>query len=153
MKQKTFLKQNMANKVLLIIVVLWMIWFIGSAIVGQVRDVFVQSQEVQYVTLEHVETGYGMVYTTEHVIPARVDGTAESIIAEGERVRKGNAVFRIGEEYHHTDFSGRVSYHIDGLENMTDIGTISQLDLKQYYQAQQKNFCIHIYMLCIIYVF
>ena len=140
MKQKSFFsKQNIAVKVLLLLMTVWMIWFIGSAIVGQVRDIFVQSQEVHYTTMENVETGYGMVSMTEHVINAALDGAAEPIIAEGERVRKGNAVFRIGEEYQYTNFAGRVSYRIDGLENMTDIGAISELDLKDYYTAQQKK--------------
>ncbi|MBQ3119407.1 MAG: hypothetical protein IJC12_00895, partial [Peptococcaceae bacterium] len=103
MKQKSFFsKQNIAVKVLLLLMAVWMIWFIGSAIVGQVRDIFVQSQEVHYTTMENVETGYGMVSMTEHVINAALDGAAEPIIAEGERVRKGNAVFRIGEEYQYT---------------------------------------------------
>ena len=86
MKQKSFFsKQNIAVKVLLLLMAVWMIWFIGSAIVGQVRDIFVQSQEVHYTTMENVETGYGMVSMTEHVINAALDGAAEPIIAEGER--------------------------------------------------------------------
>ena len=37
MKQKSFFsKQNIAVKVLLLLMAVWMIWFIGSAIVGQV---------------------------------------------------------------------------------------------------------------------
>ena len=140
MKQNTFFsKQNRAVKVLLVLMAIWMLWFVGSAIVGQVRDAFVQSAELHYTTMEQVETGYGVVITTEHILNAALDGTAERVIAEGERVRKGNAVYRIGEEYQYTNFSGRVSYNIDGLENVSDIGVIANLDLKDYYNAQQKK--------------
>ena len=140
MKQNTFFsKQNRAVKVLLVLMAIWMLWLVGSAIVGQVRDAFVQSAELHYTTMEQVETGYGVVITTEHILNAALDGTAERVIAEGERVRKGNAVYRIGEEYQYTNFSGRVSYNIDGLENVSDIGVIANLDLKDYYNAQQKK--------------
>ena len=140
MKQNAFFsKQNRAVKVLLVLMAIWMLWFIGSAIVGQVRDVFVRSEEIHYATMEQVETGYGVVIMTEHILNAALDGTAEIVIAEGERVRKGNAVYRIGEEYQYTNFSGRVSYNIDGLENVSDIGTIAALDLKDCYNAQQKK--------------
>ena len=140
MKQNAFFpKQNRAVKVLLVLMAIWMLWFVGSAIVGQVRDAFVQSAELHYTTMEQVETGYGVVITTEHILNAALDGTAERVIAEGERVRKGNAVYRIGEEYQYTNFSGRVSYNIDGLENVSDIGVIANLDLKDYYNAQQKK--------------
>ena len=140
MKKKTFFsKQNNAVKILLLLMAIWMLWFIGSAIIGQVRDAFVQSEKIHYTTMEHVEAGYGMVSTAEHVINAALDGAAEPLIREGERVRKGNAVFRIGEEYQYSNFSGRVSYRIDGLENITDIGVISELNLKEQYTAQQKN--------------
>ena len=140
MKQNAFFsKQNRAVKVLLVLMAIWMLWLVGSAIVGQVRDAFVQSAELHYTTMEQVETGYGVVITTEHILNAALDGTAERVIAEGERVRKGNAVYRIGEEYQYTNFSGRVSYNIDGLENVSDIGVIANLDLKDYYNAQQKK--------------
>ena len=140
MKQNAFFsKQNRAVKVLLVLMAIWMLWFVGLAIVGQVRDAFVQSAELHYTTMEQVETGYGVVITTEHILNAALDGTAERVIAEGERVRKGNAVYRIGEEYQYTNFSGRVSYNIDGLENVSDIGVIANLDLKDYYNAQQKK--------------
>jgi hypothetical protein len=140
MKQNAFFsKQNRAVKVLLVLMAIWMLWFVGSAIVGQVRDTFVQSAELHYTTMEQVETGYGVVITTEHILNAALDGTAERVIAEGERVRKGNAVYRIGEEYQYTNFSGRVSYNIDGLENVSDIGIIANLDLKDCYNAQQKK--------------
>ncbi len=140
MKQNSFFsKQNRAVKLLLMIMAVWMIWFIGSAVVGQVRNAFVQSEEVHYVTMEQVETGYGVVIAEEHLIHAAIDGTAEPIITEGERVRKGNAVFRIGDEYQYTNYAGRVSYQIDGLENTTDIGIISELDFKDTYNAQQKK--------------
>ena len=140
MKQKEFfLKQNIAVKVLLLLMIVWMVWFIGSAIWGQVRDLFAQSQEVHYVTMEHVETGYGLVSGTAHLINAVSDGAAKQIVVEGERVRKGNAVFQIGDEYQYSNFAGRVSYRIDGLENITDIGVISELDVKAYYNAQQKK--------------
>ena len=49
MKQNAFFsKQNRAVKVLLVLMAIWMLWFIGSAIVGQVRDVFVRSEEIHY---------------------------------------------------------------------------------------------------------
>lgn len=140
MKQTSFFsKQNKAVKVLLLVMAVWVIWFVGSALVGQVRDLFVQSEEIHYVTMEHVETGYAVMQTAEYVIYAASDGAAEPIVAEGERVRKGNAVFRMGDTYHYTNYAGRVSYQIDNLEAVTDIGTISALDLKQKYQEQQKK--------------
>lgn len=140
MKQNSFfVKQNRSVKVLLLLMAVWMIWFIGSAIAGQVRDAFVQSEEVRYVTMEHVETGYGVCIAVEHVMHAELDGNAEPIVAEGERVRKYNAVFRINDQEHHTNYAGRVSYVIDGLENVADIGVISELDLKDSYNKQQRK--------------
>ncbi|MBQ5863753.1 MAG: hypothetical protein IIW67_08630, partial [Peptococcaceae bacterium] len=69
MKQNAFFsKQNRAVKVLLVLMAIWMLWFVGSAIVGQVRDAFVQSVELHYTTMEQVETGYGVVITTEHIL-------------------------------------------------------------------------------------
>ncbi len=139
MKNNTFFaKQNRVVKSLVVLIVVWLVWFVGSALVGQVRDLFVQSQEVHYVTMEHVEDGYGMFTATEHLITAQADGEIEVVIAEGERVRKGNAVFRIGDIYQYTNYAGRVSYRIDGLESVQDIGTVSALNLKQKYNEQKK---------------
>ena len=139
MKKNTFLaKQNNVVKGLLLLMAVWMIWFIGSAVSGQVRDLFVQSTEVRYTNLEHMVTGYGMFTATEHLIIAQADGEVEATIAEGERVRTGNAVFRIGDVYQYTNYAGRVSYQIDGLESMKEIGAIGALDLKQKYSEQKK---------------
>ena len=140
MKQNSFFsKQNTVVKVLLLVMVVWMLWFIGSAVAGQVRDFFVQSEEVHYKTMERVESGYGVMIAEEHVIYAAVDGNVEPVVAEGERVRKGNAVFRIGDEYQYTNYAGRVSYQLDELENVTDIGIVAEMDLKNSYNAQQKK--------------
>ena len=140
MKQNSFFsKQNTVVKVLLLVMIVWMLWFIGSAVAGQVRDFFVQSEEVHYKTMERVESGYGVMIAEEHVIYAAVDGTVEPVVAEGERVRKGNAVFRIGDEYQYTNYAGRVSYQLDELENVTDIGIVAEMDLKNSYNAQQKK--------------
>lgn len=134
-----FSKQNTTVKVLMLVMLLWLVWLLGSLLVGQVRDLFVQTEDVRFVTMERVENGYGMLSPTEHIISATVDGTVEELIAEGERVRKGNAVFRIGETYHYTNYAGRVSYVLDGLENMTDIASVAALDWKAFYNAQQKK--------------
>ena len=140
MKQNSFFsKQNTVVKVLLLVMIVWMLWFIGSAVAGQVRDFFVQSEEVHYKTMERVESGYGVMIAEEHVIYAAVDGTVEPVVAEGERVRKGNAVFRIGDEYQYTNYAGRVSYQLDELEIVTDIGIVAEMDLKNSYNAQQKK--------------
>ena len=140
MKQNSFFsKQNTVVKVLLLVMVVWMRWFIGSAVAGQVRDFFVQSEEVHYKTMERVESGYGVMIAEEHVIYAAVDGNVEPVVAEGERVRKGNAVFRIGDEYQYTNYAGRVSYQLDELENVMDIGIVAEMDLKNSYNAQQKK--------------
>lgn len=140
MKQNSFFsKQNTVVKVLLLVMIVWMLWFIGSAVAGQVRDFFVQSEEVHYKTMERVESGYGVMIAEEHVIYAAVDGNVEPVVAEGERVRKGNAVFRIGDEYQYTNYAGRVSYQLDELENVTDIGIVAEMDLKNSYNAQQKK--------------
>ena len=140
MKQNSFFsKQNTVVKVLLLVMVVWMLWFIGSAVAGQVRDFFVQSEEVHYKTMERVESGYGVMIAEEHVIYAAVDGNVEPVVAEGERVRKGNAVFRIGDEYQYTNYAGRVSYQLDELENVTNIGIVAEMDLKNSYNAQQKK--------------
>ena len=140
MKQNSFFsKQNTVVKVLLLVMIVWMLWFIGSAVAGQVRDFFVQSEEVHYKTMERVESGYGVMIAEEHLIYAAVDGNVEPVVAEGERVRKGNAVFRIGDEYQYTNYAGRVSYQLDELENVTDIGIVAEMDLKNSYNAQQKK--------------
>ena len=140
MKQNSFFsKQNTVVKVLLLVMIVWMLWFIGSAVAGQVRDFFVQSEEVHYKTMERVESGYGVMIAEEHVIYAAVDGNVEPVVAEGERVRKGNPVFRIGDEYQYTNYAGRVSYQLDELENVTDIGIVAEMDLKNSYNAQQKK--------------
>lgn len=138
-KDSIFSKQNTIVKILLIVMAVWMVWFIGSAVVGQVRGWLVQSEEVHYVTMERVESGYALLSATEHIIAAAADGSAEPIIAEGERVRKGNAVFRIGDTYQYTNYAGRVSYRLDGLENVTDLGAISELNMKEKYNEQQKK--------------
>ena len=140
MKQNSFFsKQNTVVKVLLLVMIVWMLWFIGSAVAGQVRNFFVQSEEVHYKTMERVESGYGVMIAEEHLIYAAVDGNVEPVVAEGERVRKGNAVFRIGDEYQYTNYAGRVSYQLDELENVTDIGIVAEMDLKNSYNAQQKK--------------
>ncbi len=139
MKKNTFFaKQNHVVKGLVVLIMVWLVWFVGSALVGQVRDLFVQSQEVRYATMEHMEDGYGMFTATEHLIIAQADGDMEVLIAEGERVRKGNAVFRVGDLYQYTNYAGRVSYRIDGLESVKDIGAVSALNMKQKYNEQKK---------------
>ena len=138
-KNSFFSKQNIIVKILLLIMAVWMVWFVGSALVGQVRDLFVQSEELHYVTLERAEAGYGMLAPTEYVFYASLDGAVTPVVGEGERVRKGNAVFQIGEKYQHATNAGRVSYDIDGLENLNDIGVIGTLDFKQKYTEQQKR--------------
>lgn len=140
MKSKQFFsKQNTVVKALLLMMLVWLIWLLGSFLTGQIRDLFVQSEEVRYVTMERIESGYGMLMPTEHIIYADTEGAVTQLIAEGERVRKGNAVFRIGEGYQYTNYAGRVSYCIDGLENIADIIAVSTLDWKTYYATQQKK--------------
>lgn len=140
MKKNTFFaKQNKAVQGILLVIALWMLWFVGSAISGQIRDIFVQSQEVHFVTMEKTEHGYGLLTATEHLVIAEADGAVEPLIAEGERVRKGNAIFRIGDLYQYTNHAGRVSYQIDGMESGMDIQTVSALDLKAEYNEQQRR--------------
>jgi len=140
MKQNTFFaKQNTAVKWIFLLIVVWMLWFAGSAVAGQIRDLFVQSEEVHYVTMEHIEEGYGLVMGTEHLIQAQADGEVTVLIAEGERVRKGNAVFRIGDLYQYTNHAGRVSYQVDNMEIGLDISAVAELDMKQIYHEQQRR--------------
>ena len=140
MKNNTFFaKQNSVVRILLLVMTIWMFWFLGSAVVGQVKDLFVESQEITSVTMEHIETGYGMITGTEYIIAAQNDGDVDQLIAEGERVRKGNAVFRAGDNYHYTNHAGRVSYRVDGLEAIADISAISELDFEKYYTEQKKK--------------
>lgn len=133
-KQKRYLKENTVKILLLVIVV----WFIGSFAVNQARRNLVQTETVHTTVLEQVDSGYGLLSGTETLIPAPADGVVERMVAEGDRVRKGNAVFGVGGAIAYTNDAGRVSYHIDGIEGNTDLTSICGSDLPAKYAEQQS---------------
>ena len=91
-KRKLYLKDNMVKILLLIIV----IWLLVTLVQNQVRSSLIQTETVKKTVLEHIDTGYGLLHGQETVINAPTDGAVERTMAEGQRVRKGNAVFRAG---------------------------------------------------------
>lgn len=133
-KRKLYPKENMIKILLLVIV----IWFLGTLIVNQIRSSLIQTTTVRTEVLEHFDTGYGLFAGQETVIAAPADGEVERTMAEGERVRKGNAVFNVNGSIAYTNEAGRVSYQIDGLEGITDLSQICSTDLETRYAEQEK---------------
>lgn len=138
-KKRTLYVKDHIVKILLIVIVAWFVLMLAG---NQIRAAMVQTEEVKSAVLEHVETGYGLLQGMESLVIAQADGTVEPIIQEGERVRKGNAVLKIGESYSYTNSAGRVSYQLDGLEGTGDLNAVCSTDLESRYaeqQSQQKN--------------
>lgn len=134
-KRKFLIKEHIA-KILLGIIVIWLIGMLAS---NQIRAAMVQTQEVKAVMHEHVERGYGLVHGKETLVIAMADGAVEPVVPEGERVRKGNAVLKIGDSYSYTNVAGRVSYQLDGLEDTHDLNAICCTDLATRYEKQQET--------------
>lgn len=134
-KRKLYLKDNMVKILLLIIV----IWLLVTLVQNQVRSSLIQTETVKKTVLEHIDTGYGLLHGQETVINAPADGAVERTMAEGQRVRKGNAVFRAGGVIAYTNDAGYVSYRIDGLEGTDDLNAICSTDLERRYGEQQDG--------------
>ncbi len=134
-KRKLYPKEHIV-KILLIVIVAWFVLMLTG---NQIRTAMVQTEEVRATVLEHVETGYGLLHGTESLIIAQADGNVEPLIEEGERVRKGNAVLKIGDAYSWTNHAGRVSYELDGLEGTADLNAICSTNLESRYSEQQNR--------------
>lgn len=134
-KRRLYLKDHIV-KILLLVIVAWLILTLAG---NQIRAAMVQTEEVHTALLEHVETGYGLLRGSESLVIAQADGKVEPVVQEGERVRKGSAVLRIGEAYSWTNYAGRVSYQLDGLESTSDLNAICSTDLETRYIEQQDR--------------
>ena len=134
-KRRLYPKEHIV-KILLVVIIAWFVLMLAG---NQIRTAMVQTEEVSATVLEHVETGYGLLHGTESLIIAQADGKVEPLIKEGERVRKGNAVLKIGDAYSWTNHAGRVSYQLDGLEGTTDLNTICSTNLEEGYAVQQSG--------------
>ena len=135
-KTRRFYRKDHIVKILLLVIVVWLVFTLAS---NQIRSAMVQTEEVKSTVLEQVETGYGLLRGSESLVIAQADGTVEPVVQEGERVRKGNAVFKVGEAYSYTNFAGRVSYQLDGLESTSDLNTICSTNLESSYAEQQNG--------------
>ena len=135
-KTRRFYRKDHIVKILLLVIVVWLVFTLAS---NQIRSAMVQTEEVKSTVLEQVETGYGLLHGSESLVIAQADGTVEPVVQEGERVRKGNAVFKAGEAYSYTNFAGRVSYQLDGLESTSDLNTICSTNLESSYAEQQNG--------------
>ena len=135
-KTRRFYRKDHIVKILLLVIVVWLVFTLAS---NQIRSAMVQTEEVKSTVLEQVETGYGLLRGSESLVIAQADGTVEPVVQEGERVRKGNAVFKAGEAYSYTNFAGRVSYQLDGLESTSDLNTICSTNLESSYAEQQNG--------------
>lgn len=135
-KTRRFYRKDHIVKILLLVIVAWLVFTLAS---NQIRSAMVQTEEVKFTVLEQVETGYGLLRGSESLVIAQADGAVEPIIQEGERVRKGNAVFKVGDAYSYTNFAGRVSYQLDGLETISDLNTICGTNLESRYAEQQND--------------
>lgn len=131
--RKLYPKENIV-KLLLVVIVLW---YAGSFVVNQVRANLIQTERLNVMVLEHVDAGYGLLSGDEVVIAAPADGVAERTVAEGNRIRKGNAVFQVNGVIAYTNYAGRVSYQLDGMEGITDLATVCNTNLEERYLAQQ----------------
>lgn len=134
-KRKRYVKDHIVKILLLLIIV----WLFFTLVGNQIRSFMVKAEEVKPVVLEHVETGYGLMHGSEFLVFAQADGAAEAIVMEGERVRKGNAVFQVEGVYSYTNEAGRVSYQLDGLEEVADLNAICSTDLETRYDQQQEE--------------
>lgn len=134
-KRNLYPKEHIV-KILLIVIVAW---FVLMLVGNQIRTAMVQTEEVKATVLEHVETGYGLLHGTESLIIAQADGKVEPLVEEGERVRKGNAVLKIGDAYSWTNHAGRVSYELDGLESTEDLNAICSTNLEEGYNVQHSS--------------
>lgn len=135
-KTRRFYRKDHIVKILLLVIVVWLVFTLAS---NQIRSAMVQTEEVKSTVLEQVEIGYGLLRGSESLVIAQADGTVEPVVQEGERVRKGNAVFKVGEAYSYTNFAGRVSYQLDGLESTSDLNTICSTNLESSYAEQQNG--------------
>lgn len=133
--RKLYPKENIVKILLLIIVV----WFVATILVNQVRSSLIQTERLSVTVLEHIEEGYGLLSGEEVAIAAPADGVVERLVTEGNRVRKGNAVFSANGVIAYTNNAGRVSYQIDGLEGITDLSAICGTNLEERYAAQQSD--------------
>ncbi len=131
-RKQGYSKENIV-KILLVIIV---VWFVVTLVNNQILAGMVQTENVEITVLEHTETGYGLLHGTESLVIAQADGKVEPLVKEGERVRKGNAVVKIGETYSYTNYAGLVSYSLDGLEESSDLSEICSTDLKKRYEKQ-----------------
>lgn len=139
MSEKKEKKLHIRENIVIILLLVIVAWFAGVMILNQVHGSMVKTAEVQQMVLENVSVGYGQVSGQENGVYATADGPIERLIQEGERVRKGNAVFRVYENYAYTNYAGRVSYQLDGLEEVTDLNGVCCTDLETRYREQQNG--------------
>lgn len=133
--RKLYPKENIVKILLLVIV----IWFAATILINQVRGNLIQTERLSVTVLEHVDAGYGLLSGEEVAIAAPADGAVERTVAEGNRVRKGNAVFSANGVIAYTNNAGRVSYQIDGLEGITDLATVCGINLEERYATQSSS--------------
>lgn len=133
--KKRYLKDNIV-KILLLIIVVWIVFMLIN---NQVRSMLIQTVEVKKTVLEDVDTGYGLLHGQEIAVLAAGDGPAERTMNEGQRVRKGNAVFSVNGSISYASEAGLVSYQIDGLEGTDDLNSICSTNLETRYNTQQAN--------------
>lgn len=138
MKRKPTRKQFDSYFILKIILLLIIVWFLGSGLVNLIKDKGVQTMVVDNQISEEIIETYGVLDLSEVTLAAPVAGQPVQLISEGDRVRNGNGVFQIGSTTVYAPLAGMVSYHIDGLEDIHQLSELLQLDLATYHQEQQN---------------
>ncbi len=135
-KKRSFHLKDHIVQILLVIIV---VWLLAMLLINQVRVGLIRTEKVSSMVLEDVDAGYGLLKGGETYVIAPADGAVEPVVTEGNRVRKGNAVFRVGDQIAYTNFAGLVSYELDGLEGVEDLSTVCATDLAARYEAQQAE--------------
>lgn len=127
------------DKIIFLFLGFVILWLLLNLFIHFVQNQFVHTQTVVSQRMEDTLTGYGLIQGGESTVIAQGDGTVEPIVKEGERVRKGNAVCKISGAISYTNYAGKVSYELDGLEGVTDLNSVCMTDLERRYKEQKKG--------------
>ncbi|MFW6306000.1 MAG: HlyD family efflux transporter periplasmic adaptor subunit [Bacillota bacterium] len=79
-----------------------------------------------------------LLVRNEKVFRAEESGEIEFFLTEGERAGYGQKVMKIGDKTVYNNESGLVSYATDGLEDIVNTNTLSEITIDQFDSYQRK---------------
>lgn len=146
-RKKRSVQKGDIVKVILLIAAFWLL---TSTVYSMIIGALTKTMTIGKAVTENVYSPYGMMVYDAYGIAAPLNGEGASITAEGIRVRRNAAVFKVtaasgsamqgrSEKIMYAPLSGIVTYHIDGYENVRTGDDVQALDLAKIYEDERQN--------------